>query len=170
MKFNDLKSKINLNSGSKKAFLVKFLIISTVLFLIYLLIANFLFSVTLSVANMIMAVFGYKYELTLESGGNLSDVLINLNILAYISLILATPKIGRIRENTTYFLIFGSIFMFLVNTVFIASDTILSYSQGEPFIPYLSVMFFGTFGQVFFPFVLWFVMVHEWLFKDFNIR
>lgn len=167
MKFDNFKSY--LNSESKKAFLIKFLIFSTALFLFYIPIANFLFSATLSCANLIMGVFGYKYVLTLEPNANISDVLINLNILAYIALILATPKVKGIVKHSTYFLIFGSIFLFLINAAFIASDTIMYYSQGVPIIPYLCVMFFGTFGQVFFPFVFWFAVSYKWVFGNFKI-
>ncbi len=167
MKFKDSKAKLNSNSESKCRFLIKFLVISTLLFLVYLRIAEFLFSTTLVFANLIMSILGYGYELSLESGADLSDVFINLNILAYIALILATPKMEGVTTNKRiYFLIPGSIFLFIINASFIASDTIISNATAEPFIPALCVMFFGTFGQVFFPFVLWFALAHEWLFGN----
>lgn len=159
---------LNINIGSKAIFFIKFLVISTVLFLIYIPLSNIIFSITISTTNVIMSLFGYgMLNLSIEKNADLSDVLINLNILAYAALILATPKIETITTfKKVSFLLSGIIFLFLMNATLIASDTIFSYTGGTSVIAYLCIMFFGTYGQVFFPFVFWFFMAKKWIFKD----
>lgn len=150
-------------SESKSIFFIKFIIISTLLFLLYIPLAYSLFSLTISFANFIMSLFGYKLSLSVVENADLSDVLININILAYVALVISTPVE---RSKKLYFLIFGILVLFFINSLFIASDTIFSYDSKNIF-AFLSVMFFGTFGQVFFPFIFWIILAHKWLFKNF---
>ena len=148
-----MKGKIN--------FLVKFLILTLVLFLIWIPVGKVYLLVLAWASKYVLLIMGYDAGLVIENGAPMLFVyyghvavmdnahLMNFNIIPLVALILATPRIEPVRRIAM--LVIGTFLLFCVHVIDLVSH----------FTDYEIVVIFMAVGEVAVPFVVWFVLAHK---------
>ena len=148
-----MKDKIN--------FLVKFLILTLVLFIIWIPVGKVYLLVLAWVSKYVLLVMGYNAGLVVENGfpmlfiyyGHVAVLdnahLMNFNIIPFVALILATPRIETARRIAM--LVIGVSVLFCIHVIDLVSH----------FTDYDIIVIFMAVGAVAVPFVLWFVLAHK---------
>lgn len=148
-----MKDKIN--------FLVKFLILTLVLFLIWIPVGKVYLLVLVWVSKYVLLIMGYNAGLVVENGVPMLFVyygpvavldnahLMNFNIIPLVALILATPRIETARRIVM--LVIGVFVLFCMHVIDLVSH----------FTDYEILTIFMAVGEVAVPFVLWFVLAHK---------
>lgn len=148
-----MKDKVN--------FLVKFLILTIVLFIIWIPLGKIYLLLLVWVSKYVLLVMGYNAGLVVENGvpmlfvyyGHVAVLdnahLMNFNIIPLVALILATPRIGTVRRIAM--LTIGVSVLFCIHVIDLVSH----------FTDYEIIVIFMAVGEVAVPFVLWFVLAHK---------
>jgi fatty acid desaturase len=148
-----MKDKIN--------FLVKFLILTLVLFLIWIPVGKVYLLLLAWVSKYVLLIMGYNAGLVVPNGAPMLFVyyghvavldnahLMNFNIIPLVALILATPRIETARRIVM--LVIGVFVLFCVHVIDLVSH----------FTDYEIIVIFMAVGEVAVPFMLWFVLAHK---------
>ncbi|HIE32009.1 MAG TPA: hypothetical protein EYP67_06485 [Methanosarcinales archaeon] len=147
-----MKGKVN--------FLVKFLILSTVLFLIWIPLGKVYLLLLAWVSKCVLLIMGYNAGLVVDGSpvlfvyyGHVAVMenahLMNFNIIPLVALILATPRIELVRRITM--LAIGIFLLFCMHVI----DLVSHFTDYEVLVIFMAV------GEVAVPFVLWFVLAHK---------
>ena len=148
-----MKDKIN--------FLVKFLILTLVLFLIWIPVGKVYLLLLAWVSKAVLLIMGYNAGLVIENGAPMLFVyyghvavmdnahLMNFNIIPLVALILATPSIEPVRRIAM--LAIGIFLLFCVHVIDLVSH----------FTDYEIVVIFMAVCEVAVPFVVWFLLAHK---------
>ena len=153
-----MKDKIN--------FIIKFLILTFVLFLIWIPLGEKYLVLLAWVSKYVLWVMGYNATLVtngspffLYHGAMIAMEnahLANFNIIPLVALILATPRIDLIRRMKM--LVIGLFLLFCMHvTDFVSHFPMYFHGSGIAEI----VVIFMAVGEVAVPFVLWFVLAHK---------
>jgi hypothetical protein len=153
-----MKDKIN--------FLVKFLILTLVLFLIWIPVGKVYLLVLAWASKAVLWVMGYQVTLITEGSpvfiyhgaavGMEDAHLANFNIIPLVALILATPRIELVRRAKM--LVVGMFLLFAMHIIDFVSHFPMYFSGSG--IAEIVVIFMAV-GEVAVPFVVWFVLVHK---------
>ncbi len=153
-----MKDKVN--------FLVKFLIFTFVLFLIWIPVGNVYLLVLAWVSKAVLWVMGYPVTLITDGSpifiyhgvevGMKDAHLANFNIIPLVALILATPRIELVRRAKM--LVIGMFLLFAMHIIDFVSHFPMHFSGSG--IAEIVVIFMAV-GEVAVPFVLWFVLAHK---------
>jgi len=153
-----MKDKVN--------FLVKFLILTIVLFIIWIPVGKIYLLLLAWVSKYVLLVMGYNAGLVVENGvpmlfvyyGHVAVLnnahLMNFNIIPLVALILATPRIEAARRIAM--LAIGTSLLFCMHVIDLVSH----------FTDYEIIVIFMAVGEVAVPFVLWFVLAHKEIFGN----
>jgi len=148
-----MKDKVN--------FLVKFLVLTIVLFIIWIPLGKVYLLLLACVSKYVLLVMGYNAGLVVENGAPMLFVyygqvavldnahLMNFNIIPLVALILATPRIETTRRIAM--LVIGVSVLFCIHVV----DLVSHFTDCEIVVIFMAV------GEVAVPFVLWFVLAHK---------
>ena len=153
-----MKDKVN--------FLVKFLILTFVLFLIWIPVGKVYLMVLAWVSKYVLWVMGYQVTLIIDGSpifiykdamvGMKDAHLANFNIIPLVALILATPRIALARRVNM--LLIGMFLLFVMHVIDFVSHFPVYFSGSE--IAEIVVIFIAV-GEVAVPFVLWFMLAHK---------
>ncbi|MCK5108217.1 MAG: hypothetical protein KAR25_00855 [Methanosarcinales archaeon] len=148
-----MKDKIN--------FLVKFLILTVVLFLVWIPVGKVYLLLLAWTSKAVLLIMGYNAGLVIENGvpmlfvyyGHVAVMdnahLMNFNIIPLVALILATPSIDPVRRISM--LAIGIFLLFGVHVIDLVSH----------FTGYEIVTIFMAVSEVAVPFVVWFLLAHK---------
>ena len=153
-----MKDKVN--------FLIKFLILTFVLFLIWISLGEKYLLLLAWVSKYVLWIMGYHVTLVTDgtpffvySGieiGMKDAHLANFNIIPLIALILATPRIEPVRRMKM--LAIGTFLLFCLHIIdFVSHFPMYFHGSG---IAEMVVIFMAV-GEVAVPFVMWFVLAHK---------
>ncbi len=153
-----MKDKIN--------FLVKFLILTFVLFIIWIPVGEVYLLLLAWASKCVLWVMGYQVTLITEGSpvfiyrgtavGMEDAHLANFNIIPLVALILATPRIETVRR--VKMLAIGMFLLFAMHIIDFVSHFPMYFSGSG--IAEIVVIFMAV-GEVAVPFVLWFVLAHK---------
>ena len=153
-----MKDKVN--------FLVKFLILTLVLFLIWIPVGKVYLLVLAWASKAVLWVMGYQVTLIIEGSpvfiyhgaavGMKDAHLANFNIVPLVALILATPRIELVRR--VKMLVIGMFLLFAMHVIDFVSHFPMYFSGSG--IAEIVVIFMAV-GEVAVPFVVWFVLAHK---------
>ena len=158
-----MKGKIN--------FLVKFLILTFVLFLIWIPVGKVYLLLLAWVSKAVLWVMGYQVTLVTDGSpifiyhgaavGMKDAHLANFNIVPLVALILATPRIELVRRVNM--LVIGMFLLFTMHIIDFVSHFPM-YFGGSGIAE--TVYIFMAVGEVAVPFVVWFVLAHKEILKN----
>ena len=153
-----MKGKIN--------FLVKFLILTFVLFLIWIPVGKVYLLLLAWASKAVLWVMGYQVTLVTDGSpifiyhgaavGMKDAHLANFNIVPLVALILATPRIELVRRVNM--LVIGMFLLFTMHIIDFVSHFPM-YFGGSGIAE--TVYIFMAVGEVAVPFVVWFVLAHK---------
>jgi hypothetical protein len=153
-----MKDKVN--------FLVKFLILTLVLFLIWIPVGKIYLLLLAWASKAVLWVMGYQVTLITEGSpvfiyhgvavGMKDAHLANFNIVPLVALILATPRIELVRR--VKMLVIGMFLLFAMHVIDFVSHFPMYFSGSG--IAEIVVIFMAV-GEVAVPFVVWFVLAHK---------
>ena len=153
-----MKDKIN--------FLVRFLVLTIVLFIIWIPLGKIYLLLLAGVSKYVLLVMGYHVTLITEGSpvfiyrgvvvGMEDAHLANFNIIPLVALILATPRIETVRR--VKMLAIGMFLLFAMHIIDFVSHFPMYFSGSG--IAEIVVIFMAV-GEVAVPFVLWFVLAHK---------
>jgi len=153
-----MKGKVN--------FLVKFLILTFLLFLIWIPVGKVYLLVLAWASKYVLWVMGYQVTLIIEGSpvfiyqgaavGMKDAHLANFNIVPLVALILATPRIELVRRAKM--LVIGMFLLFAMHIIDFVSHFPMYFSGSG--IAEIVVIFMAV-GKVAVPFVLWFVLAYK---------
>ncbi len=142
-------------------FLVKFLVLTIVLFIIWIPLGKIYLLLLAWVSKYVLLIMGYNAGLVVDNGvpmlfvyyGRMAVLdnahLMNFNIIPLVALILATPRIETARRIAM--LAIGTSLLFCMHVIDLVSH----------FTDYEILTIFMAIGEVAVPFVLWFVLAHK---------
>ena len=153
-----MKDKIN--------FLVKFLILTLVLFLIWIPVGKVYLLVLAWASKAVLWVMGYQVTLIMDGSpifiyhgvevGMKDAHLANFNIVPLVALILATPGIKMARRMNM--LVIGMFLLFAMHTIDFVSHFPMYFSGS---VIAETVYVFMAVGEVAVPFVVWFLLAYK---------
>ena len=153
-----MKDKIN--------FLVKFLILTLVLFIIWIPVGNVYLLLLAWVSKAVLWVMGYQVTLITDGSpifiyqgvevGMKDAHLANFNIVPLVALILATPGVKMVRRVNM--LAIGMFLLFAMHTIDFVSHFPM-YFSGSGIAE--TVYIFMAVGEVAVPFVVWFLLAYK---------
>jgi len=153
-----MKDKVN--------FLVRFLVLTIVLFIIWIPVGKIYLLLLAWVSKYVLLIMGYPVTLIMEGSpvfiyqgaavGMEDAHLANFNIIPLVALILATPRIEPVRR--VKMLAIGMFLLFTMHITDFVSHFPMYFSGSG--IAEMVVIFMAV-GEVAVPFALWFVLAHK---------
>ena len=147
-------------------FLIKFLILTIVLFIIWILLGKVYLLLLAWVSKYVLLVMGYHVTLVTNGApvfiyhgaavGMENAHLANFNIIPLVALILATPRINPVRRIKM--LAIGMFLLFCMHIIdFVSHFPVYFHGSWIAEI----IMTFMAVGEVAVPFVVWFILAHK---------